>query len=400
MAARDNDNDEFIVFGQPCLGSEEIAAVVEVLESRWIGTGPRCAEFEKAFARLKGVDEALAVSSCTAGLTLALREFGVGPGKEVLTSPVTFAATCNVIEHLGARPVFVDVDPRTGNLDASAVAERVTDATAAILVVHLAGRPVDMAPLLAIREERGIPIVEDCAHAISGEWQGRTLGTIGDAAAFSFYATKNITTGEGGMLLFRDPEKLERARRLSLHGLSAGAWARYRDQRDAFRHFEVVEPGYKFNLTDVQAAIGLAQLEKLERHEERRRELTEYYDSKLADQSIDVPIAPAEGDAHAYHLYSPQVSDDDADRGVDRDALLSGLLRRGVGCGVHYVSLHLHPYYRDRYGITAEDFPAALRFSRRSFSIPLSGCLTDAQAERVTTTVIEELDRLRRGGGE
>lgn len=398
MEAPDCDSDDFIVFGQPCLGREEIAAVVEVLESRWIGTGPRCAEFERAFARLKGVEEALAVSSCTAGLTLALRELGVGPGSEVITSPVTFAATCNVIEHLGARPVFVDVEPRTGNLDSRAVAERVTDDTAAILVVHLAGRPVDMAPLLALREERGIPIVEDCAHAVTGTWQGRPLGTIGDAAAFSFYATKNITTGEGGMLLFRDAGKLERARRLSLHGLSAGAWARYRDQRNAFRHFEVTEPGYKFNLTDVQAAIGLAQLDKLDGHEARRAEVAAFYDAKFDELEIDRPLPPADGDALAYHLYSPQITDTDDERGVDRDALLSGLLRRGVGCGVHYVSLHLHPYYRDRYSITRDSLPAALRFSERSFSIPLSGCLSDAQAERVVAAVSGELDRLRTGG--
>lgn len=384
--------DDFIVFGQPCIGREEIDAVVEVMESRWIGTGPRCRRLEEAFASLKGVGDAVAVSSCTAALFLALRELGVAPGTEVVTSPVTFAASSNVIEHLGARPRFVDVDPATGNMDPAAAVEAVTDRTSAILVVHLAGRPVEMEPLLEVRERRGVPVVEDCAHATVGSWRGRATGTIGDAGAFSFYATKNVTTAEGGILLMRDEERLARCRRLSMHGLTADAWTRY-NQAAGFRHFQVVEPGYKFNLTDIAAAIGLVQLDRLGEHQGQRARLFDHYGQALADLPLDLPPPADDRDDHAFHLYSPRLRVDEVS--IGRDDLLAGLIERGVGCGVHYVSLHLHPYYRDRYAFQPDELPAALRFSETSFSIPLTGCLPLAVAGRVVGALEEVLEGVR-----
>lgn len=389
MGQPDSSTDDFIVFGQPCLGREEIDAVVEVLESRWIGTGPRCRRFEEAFAALKGAEAALAVSSCTAALFLALAELGARPGGEVITTPVTFGATCNVIEHIGARPIFVDIDPATGNMDPHAVAEKVTERTAAILVVHLAGRPIDMAPIVELRDKHGIPIIEDCAHAISGAWQGQPLGTIGDASTFSFYATKNITTAEGGMLIMKDTARLDHCRRLSLHGLSADAWARYEGGKTQFRHFFVAEPGFKLNLTDLQAAIGLAQLDKLAAQHEFRRGLFARYNAALARLPLDVPPASAEGDAHGYHLYSPQLRLDEVE--MSRDDLLDRLQRTGIGCGVHYLSLHLHPYYRDRYELAPDSLPEALAFSERTFSIPFSGCLPEPHVERVISGLVEIL---------
>jgi len=373
--------DPFLVFGEPCLGEDEIDVATEVLRSGWIGTGPRCREFEREFAAHKGVPEALAVNSCTSALWLAMRVLGVGPGTEVITTPVTFAASCNVIEHLGARPVFVDVEPATGNMDASAVAGLVTERTAAVLAVHLAGRPVDLGPLVELRRTRGIALVEDCAHAVSGEWRGKPLGTVGDAGAFSFYATKNLTTAEGGMLLLSDPEKLDRCRRLAQHGLSADAWTRYRADGE-FKHFRVEEPGYKFNLPDLLAAIGSVQLRKLGEHDAWRRRLFDVYRDELAGLPLDLPPEPAEGDRHGYHLFSPRLRLEET--GVTRDELLTTLRRdHSIGSGVHYVSLHLHPFYRDRYDLKSEDLPEAAGFSDRSFSIPLSGCLSLESARRV-----------------
>ena len=380
-----SESGDNIVFGQPCIDREEIDAVVEVLESKWIGKGPRCRRFEEEFAAFKGIDDALALSSCTAALFLALKEVGVGPGREVLTTPITFAATANVIEHLGAVPVFVDVDPITGNMDPEAAVRAANERTAAVLVVHLAGRPVDLGPLLEMREKRGIPIVEDCAHAISGSWQGRPLGTIGDAGTFSFYATKNITTAEGGMLLMPDADRLAHCRRLSLHGLSADAWARYQASPDGFRHFQVTEPGYKMNLTDVQAALGLVQLGKMDAHQRHRAEVLARYPERLDGLPLVLPPDAGDGMEHGLHLFSPQLRLEDS--AIDRDELLARLQRRGIGCGVHYVSLHLHPFYRDRYEIAPDALPGALAFSERSFSLPLSGCLPLESVDRVAAAV-------------
>jgi dTDP-4-amino-4,6-dideoxygalactose transaminase len=390
LSAPDPESDDFIVFGRPCLGREEIEAATRVLSSGWIGAGPECARFERAFAERLGVDQALALNSCSSALWLALKLLGVGPGREVITTPVTFAATCNVVEHLGARVVFVDVDPATGNFDPNRVADCVNERTAAVLVVHLAGHPVDLGPLIDLRERTGVPIVEDCAHAVTGHWRGRPLGTIGDAGAFSFYATKNLTTAEGGMLLFSDPTHFDRARRLAQHGLSADAWSRYREE-EGFRHFEVHEPGYKFNLTDLQAAIGLAQLEKLDEHEAHRTRLFAYYREELASLPIELPPEPDPAHGHGRHLFSPRLRLEDAP--CDRDELIGRLRRAGIGSGVHYVSLHLHRYYRERYDLRDEDFPAATEFSRRSFSIPLSGCLSRESAVRVVRALHESLAR-------
>lgn len=380
--------EPFLVFGQPCLDECEVQAVAEVLRSRWIGTGPKCQQFEEAFAQYKQVPHALGLNSCTAALHLSLQHLGVKPGDEVITSPVTFAATANVIEHLGARPVFVDVEPRTGNLDVSQVESRLSERTRAVIVVHLAGRSIEFGPLLDLCRRHGLRIVEDCAHALEGTWQGKPLGTLGDTGCFSFYATKNLTTAEGGMLISRDEELLRRCRISASHGLSADAWTRF--SAAGYRHFLVVEPGHKFNLIDLQAALGLVQFEKLEAHAARRAELWRFYLEALADLPLQLPPEPAPGDHHAHHLFSPALRLDQVT--LSRDELLNRLHQLGVGSGVHFVSLHLHPYYRDKYGYEAGDFPHALAWSERTFSLPLSGGLTLEQAERVVTALRQALE--------
>jgi len=379
--------EPFIVFGQPCLDEREVQAVAEVLRARWIGTGPKCQEFEEAFAQYKQVPHALGVSSCTAALHLSLQHLGLEPGDEVLTSPVTFAATANVIEHLGARPVFVDVEPHTGNLNVSQLEARINNRTRAVVVVHLAGRPVEFGPLLDLGRRHDLRIIEDCAHAIEGAWQGKPLGTLGDTGCFSFYATKNLTTAEGGMLISRDGDLLQRCRISASHGLSSDAWTRF--SAAGYRHWLAVEPGYKFNLTDVQAAMGLVQLDKLEAHAARRTELWHYYLEALADLPLQLPPEPAPSDRHAHHLFSPLLRLEEVKLG--RDELLNRLHELGIGSGVHFVSLHLHPFYREKYGYEADDFPHALTWSERTFSLPLSGGLSLQQAERVVTALRQAL---------
>jgi dTDP-4-amino-4,6-dideoxygalactose transaminase len=372
-----------IVFGRPCIGEEEVQAVAEVLRSGWIGTGPRTAEFERAFAATKEAPAALALHSCTAALELTLHELGIGPGDEVIVCPITFAADANVIEHRGARVVFADCDPATGNIDPARASEMVTGRTRALLVVHLAGRPAPMGPLLELCSRHGIALIEDCAHAIEGRWQGRPLGTLGETGCFSFYATKNLTTAEGGMLIARDPARIARCRTRSLHGLSAGAWERSREQ--GYAHALVIDPGYKYNMTDIQAAIGLVQLRRLEHHGRRRAAVWAFYDEELRDLALDLPPPAPEGDVHARHLYSPRLRLEQTR--VTRDELLIRLKERGVGSGVHFISLHLHPYYRDRYQLEPESLPGALEFSQRTFSLPLSGCLGLDEAGRVVDAV-------------
>ncbi len=375
--------DKFLVFGSPLIGEEEIAEVVATLRSGWLGTGPRTARFEAAFAAYKGVPHAAGVNSCTAALHLCLLASGVGPGDEVITTPLTFCATVNAIIHAGATPVLADVDPRTMNLDPAAVACRITPRTRALVPVHFAGRPCDMDALMALAGKHGLKVIEDCAHAIEAETGGRKVGTIGDFGCFSFYVTKNVVTGEGGMALARRAEDLARIKVLALHGLSQDAWKRFSD--DGFRHYLVTAAGFKYNMMDLQAAIGLHQLARVEASWERRRTLWARYDEALADLPVTRPAPQKAGTRHARHLYTLLI--DHTRAGMDRDTFLQRMHARGIGTGVHYMSLPEHPYYRETYGWKPEDSPHAMRLGRQTVSLPLSAKLTDGDAADVIEAI-------------
>ncbi|RME33426.1 MAG: aminotransferase class I/II-fold pyridoxal phosphate-dependent enzyme [Gammaproteobacteria bacterium] len=377
--------EEFLVFGAPQIGEAEIAEVVEVLRSRWLGTGPRVARFEREFARYEGVapERAAAVNSCTAALHLSLLACDLSPGDEVITTPLTFCATVNAIIHAGATPVLADVDPVTMNLDPAAVEAAITPRTRALVPVHFAGRPCDMEALTTIARRHGLKLVEDCAHAIETRWRGQAAGTFGDFGCFSFYVTKNLVTGEGGMVLGRDPEAMDRIRRLALHGMSQDAWKRFSDE--GYRHYQVVECGYKYNLTDLAAAIGLHQLERLEANWERRREIWRRYQEAFGDLPLVLPAEPEPDTRHAFHLYTVLV---DPERcGMTRDAFLGALHERRIGTGVHYLSIPEHPCYRERFGWRPEAWPNALRIGRQTASLPLSAALGDADVADVIHAV-------------
>src|SRR3954469_2004892 len=326
----------FLVFGAPAVGTEEADAVRDVILGGWMGTGPRTKLFEDRFRAYVGREHAVAVNSCTAALFLSLHALDLQPGDEVITTPLTFAASANVIEHVGARPVFVDVDPATGLIDPDRVRAAVTRRTRVLLPVHLYGRACAMPALVEICERHGLTLIEDCAHAIETTCDARRAGTFGKVGCYSFYVTKNLTTVEGGMLLTDDGDFAARLKRLALHGMSADAWARFSDQ--GYRHYQVVEPGYKFNMTDMQAAIGLVQLDKVPAMFARREALWRYYDEKLRDLPLGLPAPVEDGSVHARHLYTVLV--DEARCGVTRDRLMAELHQRNIGTGVHYIGLH------------------------------------------------------------
>jgi len=372
MSEQRPPREEFLVFGKPSLGKAEIDEVVESMESGWIGSGPKVKQFEARLSDYLGVPNVRCVSSCTAALMLALKTLGVGPGDEVIVPSMTFIASANAVEHVGATPVFVDSEPLTGLLDLDLVEAALTSRTRAIMPVHLAGRPVDMDRLGALRDRHGLLVVEDAAHAIGTEWRGVRIGGHGNLTAYSFYVTKNITTIEGGALASTDEEIAGRVERLALHGLSLGAWQRFSDA--GYRHYEVEEPGFKFNMTDIQAAVGLHQLPHLDEWIDARARVWERYDTLLADLALETPRAPAPGTRHARHLYQVLVRPDAA---VSRDQLMTSLTQRKIGVGVHYRACHLHPYYRDRYGLAPEQFPVATDISDRTLSLPLSPDLSE-----------------------
>jgi dTDP-4-amino-4,6-dideoxygalactose transaminase len=374
---------KFLVFGSPALEEAEIQEVVATLRSGWIGTGPRVARFEESFRGYIGSRHALALNSCTAALHLAMIAAGVGAGDEVITTPHTFAATANAIVHTGAVPVFVDVDRRTQNIDPSALERAITPKTKAILPVHFAGRPCDMDPILAIARRHGLSVIEDAAHAIESVYHGRHAGTLGDAACFSFYVTKNLVTGEGGMVTTSHDDWAEKIQMYGLHGLSKGAWKRYSDE--GFVHYQVLYPGFKYNMTDMQAALGIHQLARIETYAGRRKEIWERYDAAFADLPAATPAPEEPSTRHARHLYTLLL---DTERlRVDRDAVVEGLKGEGIGTGIHFISLHLHPYYRDRFGFTPEDFPNARYISERTLSLPLSARLGDGDVQDVIDAV-------------
>jgi dTDP-4-amino-4,6-dideoxygalactose transaminase len=365
--------DDFLVFGAPQIQDAEVDEIVRTMRSGWLGTGPRVARFEDAFRERTGARHALAVNSCTAALHLSLLAAGIGPGDEVIVPALTFCATANAVIHTGATPVIADVDATTMNIDLDHVAERITDRTAAVLPVHFAGRPCDMDAVTALAERHGLTVIEDCAHAVETEWRGRAVGRFGAVGCFSFYATKNVTTGEGGMVITDDDAVAESVKVRALHGMTRDAWRRFSDE--GYRHYQVVFPGFKYNMMDLQAAIGLHQLDRVEANWARRRAIWERYQRELAPLGPVLPGRP-EGDMrHAYHLF-PLLIDEDR-LGIARDAFLDAMTAQGIGVGVHYLSLAEHPYYREALGWRPETVPVAARIGRQTVSIPLSPALGD-----------------------
>jgi dTDP-4-amino-4,6-dideoxygalactose transaminase len=376
----------YLPFAPPLIGEEEIAEVVDTLRSDWITTGPKVARFEAEFATAVSAPAALALNSCTAGLHTALVVNGIGPGDEVITTPLTFAATVNVIEHVGARPVLVDVEPDTLTIDPSQIAAAITPRTRAIIPVHYAGHPADMDPIHEMARGHRLVVLEDAAHAPAAAYRGRKIGSGPNPVAFSFYATKNLTTAEGGMLT-ADPEVLARARILSLHGLSRDAVRRY----EAGGHwaYEVLAPGFKYNMTDIQAALGLWQLRKLQRFQVRRREVVAAYQSAFAgEEALELPVERPWVE-HAWHLYVLRLRP--VALRIGRDRFIEELAARYIGTSVHFIPIHLHPYYRDKYGFRPTSFPVAYDNFQRMISLPLYPRLTDQDIAEVIEAVLDVL---------
>jgi dTDP-4-amino-4,6-dideoxygalactose transaminase len=382
----------YLIFGNPQILEPEIQEVVATLRSGWIGTGPRVTRFEQLFRDYIGADHAMAVNSCTAALHLALVAIGLEPGDEVIVPSMTFAASANTVIHAGGRPVLADVDRQTMCLDPKDSARRITPRTRAIMPVHFAGRPCQMDALLELAERHKLRVIEDCAHAIETFYHGRHAGTFGDLGAFSFYVTKNVITGEGGMATTSNSQWADRIKTMALHGLSADAWKRFSDE--GFKHYEVTEPGFKYNMMDLQAALGLHQLQRVEQNLRRRQEIWASYDEAFVDLPAFLPLPEEQGTRHARHLYTLLL---DIDRlRVGRDEIQQVLHRQNIGTGIHYRALHLHQYYHQAFGYARGDLPNAEWISDRTLSLPLSPKLTDSDVGDVVFAVRHTLEHFTR----
>lgn len=383
---------KFLPFHVPCLGDEEIQAVTEVLRSGWITTGPRVKEFEAAFSRYTGAREAVAVNSGTAALHLSLAAIDLRAGDEVVIPTMTFAATGEVVLYCGARPVLVDCERESFNLSVDALERAITPRTRAVIPVHYGGHPCEMDQIHNVAQRHGIKVIEDAAHALPARYNDRMVGTLGDITCFSFYATKTITTGEGGMATSENEEYAERMRILSLHGISKDAWKRY--ARDGEWRYEILEAGYKYNLTDLQAALGLVQLKKCDAMWRRRQSLAERYTNFLSRlDAYQVPGVAAHVQ-HAWHLFVVLV--DPSVLSIHRDRVIKELTLRGIGASVHFIPLHLHPLYQQRLGYKVGQFPVAERLFDRCISLPLSPAMTDDDADRVLEALADIARRYRR----
>ncbi|MFV9504445.1 MAG: DegT/DnrJ/EryC1/StrS family aminotransferase [Oscillochloridaceae bacterium umkhey_bin13] len=378
----------FLPFALPDLDEEEIEAVTAALRSGWVTTGPQVRAFEAAFAEAVGAQYAVAVNSCTAALHLALDAIGLQAGDEVITTPYTFAATAEVIRYFDARPVLVDIDPVTLNLDPSRLASAVTNRTKAIIPVHIAGLPADLDAIQQLARAHDLRVIEDAAHAFPAAYHGKPIGACSDLTCFSFYATKTITTGEGGMICTDNPAWADHCRIMALHGISRDAWKRY--TAEGSWYYEIIAPGFKYNLTDIAAAMGLVQLRKAERMRQRRAAIAQRYHAAFAQRpELQLP-ADDPAHTHAWHLYTLRLNLEQLR--VDRAGVISALKARNIGTSVHFIPLHLHPYYRDRYGYQPEDFPVAYHEFLREVSLPLYSKLTDAEVDDVIAAVLAVIE--------
>ncbi len=379
-------------FNRPDLGEAEIAAVVDTLRSGWLTTGPKTKKFEDQFTTYVGARCAVAVHSCTGGLHVTLAATGIGPGDEVIVPTMTFASTANVVVHVGATPILVDVEPDTLNISPQAIEAAITPRTRAIIPVHLYGHPCDMDRILAIAAAHNLLVVEDAAHAVAAEWNGRRIGSLGDVTVFSFYATKNLTTGEGGMITTDDADLADRMRIWLLHGMSRDAWKRY--QTGGSWYYEVVLAGLKYNMTDIQAALGLHQLARLEEMTRRRADLAARFSA--AFESMPELLLPAQrnGIRHAWHLYPIRLQLERLT--IDRATFIQDLTQEGIGSSVHFIPLHRHPYYRDRFDLRPSDFPIADAAYHQLVSLPLYTRMSDQDADDVVEAVRRIIRRHRR----
>jgi dTDP-4-amino-4,6-dideoxygalactose transaminase len=384
--------DTFLPFARPDVGDDEIREVTEAILSGWVTTGPKTKEFERQFAAAAGAKHAIALNSCTAALHLALEAVGVRAGDEVITTPYTFAASAEVIRYFDARPVLVDVDAETLNIRADLIERAVTSKTKAILPVHIAGASADLDPILDVARRHGLAVVEDAAHSFPTRYKGRTIGSIGHVTCFSFYATKTITTGEGGMITTDDDAIAERCRIMSLHGISKDAWKRY--TAEGSWYYEIVAPGFKYNMTDIAAALGLVQLRKVERMSRRRQEIATRYNEAFSEMhELQVPAEPAYS-THAWHLYMLRLHLERLS--IDRAAFVDRLRERNIGVSVHFIPLHVHPYYREMYGYAPEDFPVAYREYMREISLPIYSTMSDDDVDSVIAAVADVVAANRR----
>jgi dTDP-4-amino-4,6-dideoxygalactose transaminase len=385
-------DNNFIVFGQPLIEEEEINEVVDSLKKAWLGTGPKVHQFETDFARYKDMPYAAALFSCTAGLHLACVALGLKEGDEVITVANTFCATVNAIIHSGATPVLADINPDTLNIDPSEIEKKITSKTKAIIPVHFAGRPCEMDAIMSIAKAHHLYVIEDCAHAIETEYKGKKAGSFGDMGVFSFYATKNLATGEGGMVLSRNEELIARIKILALHGMSRDAWARFSDT--GYKHYHVEEAGYKYNMMDLQAAIGIHQLKKIDRFYEKRELVWKRYMNAFRNFPLGLPAPIGPNSKHALHLFTLRLDKEKC--GVTRDEFLNKIAERNIGVGVHYLAIPDHPYYRRAFGWSPEDFPNATAYGRETVSLPISAKLSDDDVNRIVSAVIAIISPNRR----
>jgi len=376
-------DDQTIPFALPDIGQEEIDEVVDTLKSGWLTTGPKTKKFEDAFGRFVGAAHALAVNSGTAALHLGLDAMGVGPGDEVITTPYTFTATAEVVRYLGAKAVFADIDPATLTLDPSNIERLVTPRTKAVIPVHFAGCACDMDPILDIARKHHLGVLEDAAHAFPCTYKGRMVGSLGDATAFSFYVTKTLATGEGGMLTTDSDEIADRVRVMRLHGISRDIWNRYRGKKPNW-YYEVIAAGYKYNMTDLAAAIGIHQLAKAEAFRRRREQIAAAYSEAFADTPLALPQHPRPDDLHAWHLYVVRI---ESGSGIRRDRFIEKLFEQGVGASVHFIPLHIQPFWKNLYGLEPQDFPKALAAYEQAASLPIYSRMTDGEVQRVIDAV-------------
>ena len=384
--------DDFLIFGSPLITKEEIEEVVKTMKSGWLGTGPKTARFEKMFKEYIGSKYALALNSCTAGLHLSLLVVGIGRGDEVITTPLTFASTCNVIVHVGAKPVFADIEKETLNIDPKEIERKISKKTKAILPVHFAGRPCNMNAILKIAKKYNLFVINDAAHAIETEYRGKKIGNFGDLTSFSFYVTKNITTVEGGMVTTNNRKFADKIKIYALHGMTKDAWKRFSDK--GYKHYQVIYPGFKYNMTDLQASIGIHQLKKIEKYYKRRKEIWFRYNWAFKDLPVFLPSQPEPDTRHSFHLYTPLVDIDNLT--TDRDGILNALYYENIGTGVHYVAQHLQPFYAKTFKYKRGDFPNAEFVSDRTISLPLSPKLSDRDVEDVIFSVRKVLNYYKR----
>ena len=376
-------SDKFIVFGQPKIEQDEIDEVVDSLKKNWLGMGPKVERFEKIFKKFKGCAHAIALNSCTAGLHICCKALNLKEGDEVITTAMTFCATVNAIIHGGGIPVLADIDPHTLNIAPEEIEKKITSRTRAIIPVHFAGRICDMASILEIAKKYGLTIIEDCAHAVEAEYKGKKAGTFGDFGVFSFYSTKNVTTGEGGMIISQNEIIIRWLKMLTQNGLSSNAWRRFSDE--GYKHYFVEEAGFKYNMMDIQASLGIHQLSRVEANWLKRKKIWESYSQQLRGLPITLPFPNEEDMKHSYHLFTLQI--DEKTSGLTRDNFLVEMKNRNIGMGVHYLAIPEHPFYQNQFQWKIDDYPNAVRYGRQTVSLPLSTGMSEEDVFRVINAV-------------